>query len=495
MRFADLLALAFSALWQQKFRTWLTMAGVVIGTFVLVVSLSLGRGFEREVMHQLSRGALTRQIMVWPGTGVQEKDIPPEKLVIPEPMSEAKRQRIRQAKIRRWKERKRGIQLNKERLRKIQDFPHVETAVPLIKKPCLVLKEGQKPRSVLAFAANADNPHFRNRILAGEYFHSDTGRAVVVSEFLVYLWGITRDNDVGKVLGQKIRLEYRKEEGGVSPALLQLLHRSKLDPTEMKALEKLLWGRAASVSAGKLVFAEEFTIVGVLREFIDDQDTYDFFDLGAGATSEDADIYLPSRTAAELFGRGEQPAGLGFPGVLVTVDAEKNVKDVVHQVRSLGLQGDSLQETAQKLQTYLVLATFTTAFLAAVALLVAALGITNTMTMTVLERVREIGVMKAVGAHDRHIQLIFLVEGALIGAIGGALGVFLGWLASFPGDAIAQALLQELSLNYFKDTLFVFPPWLTVGAPAFACLVTTAAAVYPARRATRVNPITALRHE
>jgi putative ABC transport system permease protein len=139
--------------------------------------------------------------------------------------------------------------------------------------------------------------------------------------------------------------------------------------------------------------------------------------------------------------------------------------------------------------------TFVTAFLAAVALLVAALGITNTMVMSVLERTREIGVMKAVGARDHHIQAIFLLEGALIGAIGGSLGVLLGWLASIPGDSVAHALLQDQALPTLRHTLFAFPLWLTLGTPAFASLVTTLAAVYPAYRATRVNPIAALRHE
>ena len=130
------------------------------------------------------------------------------------------------------------------------------------------------------------------------------------------------------------------------------------------------------------------------------------------------------------------------------------------------------------------------------AVLVASLGITNTMFMSVLERTREIGVMKAVGARDRHIQMIFLVEGALLGVLGGGLGVLGCWLASFPGDSYARKLLEEHSLlNHLRQSLFVFPWWLVLGVPFFAGVVTTLAAVLPARRAARVNPIKALRHE
>jgi putative ABC transport system permease protein len=133
--------------------------------------------------------------------------------------------------------------------------------------------------------------------------------------------------------------------------------------------------------------------------------------------------------------------------------------------------------------------------LAAVALLVACLGITNTMIMSVLERRREIGIMKAVGARDSHVQLIFLLEGALIGGIGGTLGMIGCWVASLFGDSTARQLLAQQNELPLKGTLFVFPLWLTLGVPLFVCLVTTLAALYPARRAARVNPIIALRHE
>ncbi len=133
--------------------------------------------------------------------------------------------------------------------------------------------------------------------------------------------------------------------------------------------------------------------------------------------------------------------------------------------------------------------------LALTALLVAALGITNTLVMSVLERTHEIGVMKAVGARDGHVLGLFLVEGALIGLLGGCLGLLFGWLASFPGEAFALSVVKRQGELHPDQALFAFPLWLVLGVPLFAMLVTTLAALYPARRAARVNPIEALRHE
>jgi putative ABC transport system permease protein len=560
VRCADIFRIALSALFQQKVRTFLTMAGVVIGTLALVVCLSLGRGFEREVMRQFNHSSLSRQIMVSPGSGVREADIPQKRLEIHGRMSPAKRQRLRQAIIHRWPDNSRGIRLDRARVTELARIPHVKSVLPFVKKRCQVALEGQRQREVTCFAANADNAHFRNRIVAGSYFTEDTDQSVVVSEYLLYRWGFRSDEAVVNAVDQKLCIEYHPETQ--LPSTLRDLIRSarlNLAPEQRKVVDKTVgeldllarpvgilpfrrqigalvaavpWGPlplltamhippdispfrmqigalTAAVPWGPLPlltalhippqtppwFRKKFKIVGVLREFIEDQDVNDVFDLGAGTRSINADVFLPARTAEGLFSQGPEHDLLGFSGVILTVDQESNTKEVARKVQSQGLQEYSLVEFVQAVRTNLVLGTFVTAFLAAVALLVAALGITNTMIMTVLERTREIGVMKAVGARDGHIQMIFLLEGALIGLFGGTLGVLCGWIASFPGDAIARSLLQDQSLPPVSNTLFVFPLWLTLGTPLFAGLVTTLAAVYPARRATRVNPIMALRHE
>src|SRR5206468_12109294 len=97
---------------------------------------------------------------------------------------------------------------------------------------------------------------------------------------------------------------------------------------------------------------------------------------------------------------------------------------------------------------------------AAVALLVSALGIANTMLMSVLQRRREIGIMKAVGAADWQLQAVFVVEGGLIGLVGGALGLLLAWSISFPGDAWVRSMVHRDMKVYLSGSIFAFPNWI-----------------------------------
>src|SRR5262249_20284668 len=146
-----------------------------------------------------------------------------------------------------------------------------------------------------------------------------------------------------------------------------------------------------------------------------------------GAAYREADVVVPAAAAEALYFRLPDHRTHGYNQVTVEVDDAENVKEVARQIDALGLQAFTLVEYIEREQFVYLMVFAAMTIVAVIALAVAALGIATTMLMSVLERVREIGIMKAVGARDGHIQAIFLTEGSLVGLVGSLLGLLLGW--------------------------------------------------------------------
>ncbi|MHC4682661.1 MAG: ABC transporter permease [Planctomycetota bacterium] len=123
---------------------------------------------------------------------------------------------------------------------------------------------------------------------------------------------------------------------------------------------------------------------------------------------------------------------------------------------------------------------------------VAALGIINTMVMSILERYREIGIMKAVGASDKDVKKIFFFESGVIGFVGGIFGLALGWIVSMLINLIVNSFTVRQGVPYMD--YFSFPWWLCLGAIVFSVSISLLAGIYPTLRAARVDPVVALRH-
>jgi putative ABC transport system permease protein len=134
------------------------------------------------------------------------------------------------------------------------------------------------------------------------------------------------------------------------------------------------------------------------------------------------------------------------------------------------------------------------ALLGGISLLVASFGIANTILMAILERTREIGIMKAIGAEDREIKLIFFVEAGVIGFTGGVLGALAAWGITRLANSLAYTFILKPRNAAFVN-FFDLPAYLWLGAILFAIIVAILAALYPASRAARIDPVIALRHD
>ena len=205
------------------------------------------------------------------------------------------------------------------------------------------------------------------------------------------------------------------------------------------------------------------------------------------------EVVVSPKVAERLHFSTPGRAGNGLPEVSVRVDHERYLRSVEEQIKAKGFQAISLAHLVDQLRLNVLLITLACTFIAAVALTVSALGITNTMLTSVLERTHEIGVLKATGARDGDVMRLFLVEGGLIGVVGATLGLATAWLASFPGDRIAKHFVASQTPMQLDGSVFAFDLWLVIGVPLGVTILSMLAAVYPARRAARLDPLEALR--
>ncbi len=220
--------------------------------------------------------------------------------------------------------------------------------------------------------------------------------------------------------------------------------------------------------------------------------------LAPRGSSYDFAIYVPRREALALnawfFGQRRDPDRQGHPEVLVRAEDVRHVAAIEAQLVAMGLNVFSAREQAESLGEYFNELQALLGGIAAISLLVSAFSIANTMLMAIVERTREIGLMKAVGASNGDVMWLFLGEAGTIGLLGGVGGVLAGLginaLVNLVGGN--ATLLEQMfgSGTVLRASTPVWLPFFTVG---FAIVVGIASGAYPARRAARMSPIAALK--
>ena len=202
-----------------------------------------------------------------------------------------------------------------------------------------------------------------------------------------------------------------------------------------------------------------------------------------------------------------------YDQVYVKVDDLKNVTDVETAIHELGFTNTySMNQQREEMQQQVIKSQMIFGGIAAVSLFVAAINIINTMTMAIYERTREIGVMKVLGCELGSIRTMFLLESSTIGFIGGLIGVAFSLLASFVLNNLSTILAAfgqggGLDLSglmgggyYYMDgggsaAISIIPPWLMLAALVFATLVGLVAGILPANKAVRISALEAIRHD
>lgn len=193
--------------------------------------------------------------------------------------------------------------------------------------------------------------------------------------------------------------------------------------------------------------------------------------------------------------RGLTPDALraqtGYSGVSLEAEESESVGAVVTAVQETGYSAFSLKQVVDQIDQGFGVFRGILAGIGGVALLVAAIGIANTMIMAVLERTREIGIMKAVGAAPNDIRLLFLAEAGVVGLFGGLLGLALG----LAGGRLIEEVIRQLNPRANATGIFLVDPGLALGAIALALGMSLVAGFLPSRRAMRMSALSALRYE
>jgi len=225
----------------------------------------------------------------------------------------------------------------------------------------------------------------------------------------------------------------------------------------------------------------EFRVKGVLKS--------------VGNPADDQHVYICFDEFKTLFNRTDYDEI--YAQVLPNEDVKKIASDVELRLRKSRnvkekTQDFTISTPEELLASFKSILNIVTIFLlgiAAISLIVGGIGIANTMYTSVLERTKEIGVMKAIGARNSDIVIIFIIESGLLGLVGGITGVLLGMLIG--------KLIEFIALNYIGTNLLqvVFPSWLIISCLAFAFLVGAFSGMFPSLKASKIHPTEALRYE
>ena len=215
-----------------------------------------------------------------------------------------------------------------------------------------------------------------------------------------------------------------------------------------------------------------------------------------GRRSQTADLGLKERVEIKAwwYGRPDTLNTDGYDMLEVRAIDQFAVPNVVAAAEELGTQAQSLGAMLEIANRVLSILQALLGSVGGLALLVATLGVANTMMMAIYERTREIGVLKAVGARNREVRRMFTADAVLLGFIGGVVGLISGTLLGRLVDWIGHTYLANEGVTGIGQ-LSIVPPWLAIGSLIFASFIGVLGGFFPARRAARLDPVAALKHE
>ena len=459
MKFYDVADLAVRNLRESVFRNSLTTIGISVGVASLVAMLSLGIGLQQLASRRLQKSGLFDTVVAY-----SRRDLRNFREQREEGPSPAE-----------------SPSLNEPARKKIEQIPGVVEVYPDIRfvtevrftdvhfddKPHLTTVAG------IPFSAKNNNDAFDG--MQGSFFSSDASPEVILQK-------------------------------SFAEELLGIIPKPGTDNTNIAALAKSLLGkeltlryaeRAPSPSSAGSNDGTAYSVVSRQRALkivgLTDLDP----DSMRGTAK--ARVFLPLNFAQDLHvmqsnlrdtSASDSPS---YTSLSVRVENPNQVPAVEDAIKKMGFSAFSLVDATRSMRQFFAVLDGFLAIFGSLALAVASIGIVNTLVMAILERRREIGIMKALGASDADVRGLFFAEAGAMGLVGGAVGVALGWAI---GRLINFGTNIYLERQHFPSAqIWSVPLWLVLSAIAFSIVVSLLSGLYPASRAARLDPVQALRYE
>lgn len=459
MRLIDLLRMSVSNLWRRKLRTFLTVLGVIIGTASIVVMISLGLGLSKSTMEQIEQSGGLTAITVHEGNGMSVSSGG----VVVETSSSSDEN---------------AGKITDSTAQEIMAIPHVQVASPVLTfNP--ILKVGAYEGNIYVRAMTAE------ALEAMDISLTEGSGLPTDPENLEFLYG----NQILSDFYNAKTGVYEYWETGELPDV-DLLNDPIFFIMDSNAYWNAKYGGTDEngnpyAQPKKYMYGSSGIIAGGVDEYNEHSwNTYCNIDaLKAQLKKIFKNSAIPGQPTRS---NGKPYKEWYYNEMYVKVDEMENVAAVQQSISDMGYYAYSNAEWVQQMESQYAMVQAVLGGIGAVSLFVAAIGIANTMMMSIYERTKEIGIMKVLGCSLGRIRDLFLMEAGFIGLAGG----FIGLLLSYGISAIINTLAGE---GY--STLSYIPFWLSGLALVFAILIGMLAGLMPALRAMKLSALSALRNE
>ncbi len=510
MKVVDLIQMAFLNLKQRKWRTLFNLTGVVLGAMIISMTFSGTRGVAHGFKAMVEKNENVHKIFVLPYRK-QEQNVPPDAIQV-EGVMDAQRKEAFEKRLRRdwhaknnpWKA------LDRQSLSEIRENPKVMELMP-VRYLNLQVTVGDQTIPLVCESLSDYDQRLKERLIAGQlpsFRHPDR---VVIGEYAAYQLGRRTPSEASQLIGQRIKIRMqapptnaldslmllanqgqggastldRSRIAGVIESMLEGIDESQWDPAAI-AMLRTIFGKVKS-DAQKVPFERELEISGILQ--LPANEPVSVFRSMHGEPT--CDLGMHYTFVEEMLQQTGQDAIQH--GARIHVASISDLIDIDQWLTESGFQAASIADILKQVTARIAELKWGILAMGCVILMITSFSISNTMTMSVMERIPEFGIMKALGARDGQILKMMLWEGITMGLVGATLATLFSLLSSLLIQRVVQAYVSS-RINYrFEEAVFEFAWYdfaLTFGVAIFFCAM---ASWLPAYRAAKLQPIEAMR--